>query len=84
MRLSLHSCLYCRYIGGLRGDNPVKISNWEKELNAEMVPPPSSNLAPSHWLGNGAGAHGNALTALHSLRDLMIKDTLKLQRTYQL
>lgn len=73
-----------RYIGGLRGDNPVKVSNWERELNPRMLAPPNPSRVPIHWLGGGVGAHADALTALHSLRDLMVKDTLNLELSYQL
>ncbi|XP_067945501.1 protein polybromo-1-like isoform X2 [Watersipora subatra] len=79
-----HSDIYLRYIGGLRGDNPVKISNWERELNPEMIAPPNPNRLPADWLANGPGVHENTLTALHALRDVMVKDAFKLQRAYQL
>jgi len=74
-----------RYIGGLRGDNPVKVSNWERELNPETPVPPNPARLPIHWLGQGAAtAHANPLQALHSLRDLMVADSLKLKRAYNL
>jgi len=77
--------MFFRYIGGLREDNPVKVSNWERELLTEkMMEPPNPSLLPTHWLANGAGAHGDALSALHALRDVMVQDTLKLKRAYQL
>lgn len=76
--------IYLRYISGLRGDNPIKVTNWERELIPDQIPPPDPSRVPGHWLVGGAGAHGTVLNALHSLRDLMMQDSLRLKKTYQL
>ena len=62
----------------------MKVTNWERESIPEQIPPPNPSRVPGHWLAQGAGSHGTVLNALHSLRDLMMQDTMRLKKSYML
>ncbi|XP_054712195.1 LOW QUALITY PROTEIN: protein polybromo-1-like [Uloborus diversus] len=73
----LHSNVYIKYIEGLQAESRY-ISNWDSHLKAtpDTTQPPDPQRLPTHWLGNGVEGHGNALNALWSLRNYMLKDAL--------
>lgn len=58
------------------------MSPWEKTLNAseENTPVPDSSKLPGHWLANGERNHASLTSALWSLRDLMMRDLMKLAK----
>ncbi|XP_058792072.1 protein polybromo-1 isoform X2 [Phymastichus coffea] len=78
----LHSDAYLRYIEGLTSDNRY-ISNWDKQLNAtsENTQIPEVTKLPEEWLGNGVGNHGNVVNALWTLRNMMMRDVLAINKT---
>ena len=75
---------FFRYIEGLHPDRP-EISNWRHQLRAkeENTPLPAGAKLPVDWLGDGVGPHGNAVSALWAMRDLMMQDSLSLARTLE-
>ncbi|XP_041350352.1 protein polybromo-1-like isoform X3 [Gigantopelta aegis] len=77
----LHSEAYLRYIEGLNAESKT-IGDWDKTLSAarENTPGIPESRLPTHWLGQGAGYHGNVTSALWALRDHMLKDALSIQR----
>ncbi|XP_070557674.1 protein polybromo-1-like isoform X3 [Ptychodera flava] len=83
----LHSEAYLRYIEGLRSSHKT-VSEWDRNLNAKRQDIPLSHQQkaklPVHWLANGAGPCGDATKALWTLRDLMLQDSLRLSRSYNI
>ncbi len=61
------------------------MGNWEKSLTATQDTTPVDRNAklPTGWLAQGAGHHGDTVTALWALRDLMLKDSLTISRTLE-
>lgn len=78
----LHSDAYLRYIEGLNVENRY-ISNWDKQMNAtpENTQIPDITKLPAEWLGNGVGNHGNVVNALWTLRNMMMRDVLAINKT---
>jgi protein polybromo-1 len=80
----LHSEAYIKYIEGLQLDNK-HISPWEKNLcsNQEIIPTPELDKLQNvtAWLGKKADQQDNVVSALWSLRNRLLKDTLSLQKT---
>ncbi|XP_020708055.1 protein polybromo-1 isoform X4 [Athalia rosae] len=78
----LHSDAYLRYIEGLNTENRY-ISNWDKQMNAsaENTQIPDVAKLPAEWLGNGVGNHGNVVNALWTLRDMMMRDVLAINKS---
>ncbi|XP_044019978.1 protein polybromo-1 isoform X3 [Aphidius gifuensis] len=78
----LHSDAYLRYIEGLNVENRY-ISNWDKQMNAttENTTIPDMTKLPVEWLGNGVGNHGNVVNALWTLRNMMMRDVLAINKT---
>ncbi|XP_064605184.1 protein polybromo-1-like isoform X3 [Liolophura sinensis] len=78
----LHSEAYIRYIESLNSESRT-VGDFERSLTAtqENTQPKSTTQLPTQWLGQGAGYHDSVVTALWALRDLMMKDTLNVQRT---
>ncbi|XP_008204836.3 protein polybromo-1 isoform X2 [Nasonia vitripennis] len=78
----LHSDAYVRYIEGLTTENRY-ISNWDKQMNAspENTQIPEVTKLPADWLGNGVGNHGNVVNALWTLRNMMMRDVLAINKT---
>ncbi|XP_074113520.1 protein polybromo isoform X2 [Cotesia typhae] len=78
----LHSDAYLRYIEGLNVENRY-ISNWDKQMNAtpENTQIPDVTKLPAEWLGNGVGNHGNVVNALWTLRNMMMRDVLAINKT---
>ncbi|XP_034942972.1 protein polybromo-1 isoform X2 [Chelonus insularis] len=78
----LHSDAYLRYIEGLNVENRY-ISNWDKQLSAtpENTQIPDVAKLPAEWLGNGVGNHGNVVNALWTLRNMMMRDVLAINKT---
>ncbi|XP_023290298.1 protein polybromo-1 isoform X3 [Orussus abietinus] len=78
----LHSDAYLRYIEGLNVENRY-ISNWDKQMNAtsENTQIPEVTKLPAEWLGNGVGNHGNVVNALWTLRNMMMRDVLAINKT---
>ncbi|XP_063981856.1 protein polybromo-1 isoform X1 [Diachasmimorpha longicaudata] len=78
----LHSDAYLRYIEGLNVENRY-ISNWDKQMNAtpENTQMPDVSKLPAEWLGNGVGNHGNVVNALWTLRNMMMRDVLAINKT---
>lgn len=72
----------CRYIESLNSESRT-VGDFERSLTAtqENTQPKSTTQLPTQWLGQGAGYHDSVVTALWALRDLMMKDTLNVQRT---
>lgn len=73
---------FFRYIEGLNADNRY-ISNWDKQMNAncENTQIPDMAKLPAEWLGNGVGNHGNVVNALWTLRDMMMRDVLAINKS---
>ena len=42
---------------------------------------PDITKLPSNWLGNGFGNHGNVVNALWTLRNMMMRDVLAINKT---
>ncbi|KAK0181294.1 hypothetical protein PV327_003587 [Microctonus hyperodae] len=78
----LHSDAYLRYIEGLNVENRY-ISNWDKQMNAtpDNTQIPDVTKLPAEWLGNGVGNHGNVVNALWTLRNMMMRDVLAINKT---
>lgn len=78
----LHSDAYLRYIEGLNVENRY-ISNWDKQMSAtpENTQIPEITKLPAEWLGNGVGNHGNVVNALWTLRNMMMRDVLAINKT---
>ncbi|XP_033210507.1 protein polybromo-1 isoform X3 [Belonocnema kinseyi] len=78
----LHSDAYLRYIEGLNVENRY-ISNWDKQMSAtqENTQIPEVTKLPGEWLGNGVGNHGNVVNALWTLRNMMMRDVLAINKT---
>ncbi|XP_014213289.1 protein polybromo-1 isoform X3 [Copidosoma floridanum] len=78
----LHSDAYLRYIEGLNTENRY-ISNWDRQLIAtpENTQVPDVTKLPAEWLGNGVGNHGNVVNALWTLRNMMMRDVLAINKT---
>ncbi|OXU25338.1 hypothetical protein TSAR_015577 [Trichomalopsis sarcophagae] len=78
----LHSDAYVRYIEGLTAENRY-ISNWDKQMSAspENTQIPEVTKLPADWLGNGVGNHGNVVNALWTLRNMMMRDVLAINKT---
>ncbi|XP_043276955.1 protein polybromo-1 isoform X2 [Venturia canescens] len=78
----LHSDAYLRYIEGLNVENRY-ISNWDKQMNAnpESIQISDISKLPAEWLGNGVGNHGNVVNALWTLRNMMMRDVLAINKT---
>ncbi|XP_071960980.1 protein polybromo-1-like isoform X2 [Antedon mediterranea] len=81
----LHSEAYIRYIEGLT-PNKTSVGDWERNLyiRPEHVPPTSDNRGRnvSQWLENKP-ADGDVTKALWKLRDYMLNDALRIDRTYE-
>uniref|UniRef100_A0A673GW71 Protein polybromo-1 n=1 Tax=Sinocyclocheilus rhinocerous TaxID=307959 RepID=A0A673GW71_9TELE len=82
----LHSEAYLRYIEGLSAESTT-VSKWDQTLsarrkNVRLTKEQESRL-PSHWL-KSKGAHKTMADALWRLRDLMLRDTLNIQQTYNI
>ena len=77
-------CFHARYIEGLTKENR-NVSNWERSLTATQENTPLDKQAklPTTWLAQGEGHHGDTVTALWALRDLMLKDSLTVTRTLE-
>ena len=71
-----------RYIEGLSSENKY-ISNWDKQMSAtsENTQIPDTTKLPADWLGNGVGNHGNVVNALWTLRNMMMRDVLAINKT---
>lgn len=71
-----------RYIEGLNVENRY-ISNWDKQMNAnpDNTQIPDVTKLPAEWLGNGVGNHGNVVNALWTLRNMMMRDVLAINKT---
>ncbi|XP_071878612.1 protein polybromo isoform X5 [Bombus fervidus] len=78
----LHSDAYLRYIEALNVENRY-ISNWDKQMNAnpDNTQIPDVTKLPAEWLGNGVGNHGNVVNALWTLRNMMMRDVLAINKT---
>lgn len=76
--------IYCnyRYIEALNVENRY-ISNWDKQMNAnsDNTQIPDVTKLPAEWLGNGVGNHGNVVNALWTLRNMMMRDVLAINKT---
>lgn len=73
---------FIRYIEGLNVENRY-ISNWDKQMAAtpENTQIPDITKLPAEWLGNGVGNHGNVVNALWTLRNMMMRDVLAINKT---
>lgn len=84
MHLYTFKYLYCnyRYIEALNVENRY-ISNWDKQMNAnpDNTQIPDVTKLPAEWLGNGVGNHGNVVNALWTLRNMMMRDVLAINKT---
>ncbi|XP_052425229.1 protein polybromo-1 isoform X1 [Carassius gibelio] len=82
----LHSEAYLRYIEGLSAESTT-VSKWDQMLTARRkdvrLTKEQESRLPSHWL-KSKGAHKTMADALWRLRDLMLRDTLNIQQTYNI
>ncbi|XP_065097827.1 protein polybromo-1 isoform X2 [Paramisgurnus dabryanus] len=82
----LHSDAYLRYIEGLSAESTT-VSKWDQTLSARRkdvrLTKEQESRLPSHWL-KSKGAHKTMADALWRLRDLMLRDTLNIQQTYNI
>uniref|UniRef100_A0A8C1X8C5 Protein polybromo-1 n=1 Tax=Cyprinus carpio TaxID=7962 RepID=A0A8C1X8C5_CYPCA len=82
----LHSEAYLRYIEGLSAESTT-VSKWDQTLSARRkdvrLTKEQESRLPSHWL-KSKGAHRTMADALWRLRDLMLRDTLNIQQTYNI
>uniref|UniRef100_A0A673JPM0 Protein polybromo-1 n=1 Tax=Sinocyclocheilus rhinocerous TaxID=307959 RepID=A0A673JPM0_9TELE len=82
----LHSEAYLRYIEGLSAESTT-VSKWDQTLSARRkdvrLTKEQESRLPSHWL-KSKGAHKTMADALWRLRDLMLRDTLNIQQTYNI
>ncbi|TRZ01822.1 hypothetical protein DNTS_026172 [Danionella cerebrum] len=82
----LHSEAYLRYIEGLSADSS-SVSRWDKTLAARRkdvrLTKEQESRLPTHWL-QSKGAHRTMADALWRLRDLMLRDTLNIQHSYNI
>lgn len=49
--------------------------------SAENTQIPDVSKLPAEWLGNGVGNHGNVVNALWTLRDMMMRDVLAINKS---
>ncbi|XP_016107391.1 protein polybromo-1-like [Sinocyclocheilus grahami] len=82
----LHSEAYLKYIEGLSAESTT-VSKWDQTLSARRkdvrLTKEQESRLPSHWL-KSKGAHKTMADALWRLRDLMLRDTLNIQQTYNI
>ncbi|KAM8995128.1 protein polybromo-1 isoform 3-T3 [Guaruba guarouba] len=82
----LHSEAYLKYIEGLSAESN-SISKWDQTLAARRrdvhLSKEQESRLPSHWL-KSKGAHTTMADALWRLRDLMLRDTLKIRQAYNI
>lgn len=84
----LHSEAYIKYIASLQGttnqQHAQNANNWKNALHpvtpAEVTTP--KNLLPSQWLGKYATHQDDVVKALCHLRNFMMDDVLKIQRSF--
>lgn len=83
LKLSEITKYFFRYIEGLQADNK-HITNWEKTLCASQENMPTLELDKiqnvTTWLGKKINQQDNVVSALWTLRNRLLRDTLSLQK----
>ncbi|XP_038061798.1 protein polybromo-1-like isoform X2 [Patiria miniata] len=83
----LHSEAYIRYIEGL-STNTENVSDWQRNLTVRpedvAITPEQRARLPTNWLANKPSKESETVKALWKLRDLMLHDSLRISKAYNI